>query len=163
MKAFTLIELIFVILILALLSSVAVYYIPDNTLNENTKILKEKILSKRSNAINFIAKDKETNLTCIEFNITKLNEDENSSRVNFHFSKRITMKVNGCDNSNNNDFESNKTICFDRFGRSFVGEVDDKLGNLCHNNAEVSLKYKGKEANITIYSISGAVKINEKN
>ena len=163
MKAFTLIELIFVILILALLSSVAVYYIPDNTLHENIKILKDKILEKRSNAVNFISQGKENNLTCIEFDINSLNKDENSSRVGFHFSKRITVKLGGCDNAANIDFEDNKTICFDRFGRPFVGEVDDKLENLCHNNAEISFEYKNKDSNITIYSISGAVKINEKN
>ena len=161
MKAFTLIELIFVILILAIMSAVAVYFIPDNTLSENAKILKEKILGKRSNAINFIAEGEETNLTCIEFDINALNKDENSSRVSFHFSKRITISLSGCSNSNNIDFESNKTICFDRFGRPFAGEVDDKLGNLCHNNAEILLKYKNKEANLTIYSISGVVEINE--
>jgi len=161
-KAFTLIELIFVILILALMSAVAVYYIPDNTLNENIKILKDKILEKRSNAINFISKNEEMNLTCIEFNITKLNQDENNSRVTFRFSKRITISLSGCRNSNNINFENNKTICFDRFGRPFVGAVDDKLGNLCHNNANILLKYKSKDQNITVYSISGAVRINEK-
>jgi len=157
-KAFTLIELIFVILILALMSTVAVYYIPDNTLNENVKVLRDKILQKRSNAINFFAKDNENNLTCIEFDINKLNEDENSSRVNFHFSKRITIKVSGCDSVSGIDIETNKTACFDTFGRVFVGNVDDKLENLCHNNINISLSYKGKEKNLTIYSISGVVK-----
>ena len=156
MKAFTLIELIFVIIILALLSAVAVYYIPDNTLYENTKVLKEKILDKRSNAINFISN--ENNLICIEFDINKLNEDENNSRVKFKFSKRLTINTYGCDNKANISFENNKTICFDRFGRPFVGEVDDKLKNLCNNNAIISISYKNKEKNVTIYPISGAVK-----
>ena len=158
MRAFTLIELVFVILILALMSSIAVYYIPDNTLSENQKILREKILEKRSNAINFMAKDSENNLTCIEFNITKLNEEENSSRVSFHFSKRVSINVNGCENRAGIDFATEKKICFDKFGRPFVKEVDDKLENLCHNNAYILLTYKKKDKNITIYSISGAVK-----
>jgi len=156
--AFTIIELIFVILIFALLSSIAVYYIPDNTLNENVKILKDKILEKRSNGINLISSDKENNLTCIEFNITKLNEDENNSRVKFRFSKRITISLGGCENANGINLEDNKTICFDRFGRPFIGEVDDKLKNLCHNNANILLDYRGKEKNLTIYFISGVVR-----
>ncbi len=154
MKAFTLIELIFVILILALMSAVAVYYIPDNTLFKNAEMLKEKVLSKRSNAINFFADNNENNTTCIEFDINKLNEDESSSRVPFYFSKRIKISVSGC----NSGFENNKTICFDGFGRPFEGEVDDKLQNLCHNNAIISLDYKNKEINLTIYSITGAVR-----
>ena len=156
MRGFTLIELIFVILILALVSAVAVYYIPDNTLSDNTKVLKDKILDKRSNSINFISTD--SNLTCIEFDINKLNEDENNSRVKFKFSKRITLEVSGCENKAGINFENNETICFDRFGRPFVGEVDDKLEKLCNNNAIISLKYKNKEKNLTIYTISGAVR-----
>ena len=156
MRGFTLIELIFVILILALMSAVAVYYIPDTTLDNNAKVLKEKILDKRSNSINFISN--EGNLTCIEFDIDKLNKDENSSRVKFRFSKRISFNLKGCDNKAGISFENNKTICFDKFGRPFVGEVDDKLKNLCNNNVIISLNYRDKEKNITVYTISGAVR-----
>ena len=158
MRGFTLIELVFVILILALLSAVAVYYIPDTTLDNNAKVLKDKILDKRSNSINFISSD--SNLTCIEFDIDKLNKDENSSRVKFKFSKRVTFDLSGCSNKAGINFENNKTICFDRFGRPFVGEVDDKLENLCNNNAIITVKYEAKkqEKNITIYTISGAVR-----
>jgi len=156
-RGFTLIELIFVIIILAIMSAVGVYYIPDPTLQESTNVLKSKILNKRSNAINFITNN-ENNITCIEFNITKLNEDENSSRVKYHFSKRLTLKVSGCVNNANIDFESNKTICFDSYGRPFVAKVDERLNDLCQNNAIISLDYKTKEKNITIYKMSGFVK-----
>ena len=157
MRGFTLIEMIFVIVILALLSSVASYYLPDNTLHENAKILKEKILDKRSNAINFAVVG-ENNLTCVVFETDKLNSDENASRVKYHFSKRVKISLSGCDNRGGIDFDENKTICFDKFGRAFAGAVDDKLENLCNNNAIISLSYKSKDKNITIYTISGAVR-----
>ena len=157
MRGFTLIELIFVIIILAIISAVGVYYIPDPTLQESANVLKSKILNKRSNAINFITKS-ENNITCIEFNITKLNKEENSSRVKYHFSKRVTLKTTGCKNNANIDFETNKTICFDSYGRPFVGEVDEKLDNLCQNDANISIDYKNKEKNIIIYKISGVVR-----
>ena len=156
MRGFTLIELIFVIIILAIVSAVGVYYIPDPTLQESANVLKSKILNKRSNAINFIT-DSENNITCIEFNISKLNKDENSSRVRYHFSKRLTLKVSGCANAGI-DFEDNKTICFDAYGRAFAGEVDEKLNNLCNSDANVSIDYKNKEKNITIFKISGFVR-----
>ena len=157
MRGFTLIELIFVIIILSIISAIGVYYIPDPTLQESVNVLKSKIFNKRSNAINFITN--ENNITCIEFNISKLNEDENSSRVKYHFSKRLVLKVKGCDTSLYGvNFENNKTICFDSYGRAFAGKVDEKLNNLCQSNAIISLDYKTKEKNITIYKTSGFVR-----
>ena len=158
MRGFTLIELIFVIIVLSILSAVAVYYIPNPTLVQSVNVLKSKILSKRSNAINFIASKNENNVTCIEFDINKLNEDENSSRVKYHFSKRLSLSLNGCENDAGIDFEVNKTICFDTYGRPFVGEVDKKLNNLCESDAKISVDYKNKEKNITIFKISGFVR-----
>ena len=158
MRGFTLIELLFVIIILSLLSAVAVYYIPDPVLQESFNVLKSKILNKRSNAINFIADNSDNNITCIEFDIKKLNKDENSSRVKYHFSKRLSLKTNGCENSAGINFENNKTICFDSYGRPFAGYVDDKLNNLCNSDANISLDYKNKEKNLTIYKTSGFVR-----
>ena len=156
MKAFTLIELIFVIVIISLLSAVAVYYIPDPTLQEAFNVLKSKTFNKRSNAINFVNYE-DNNISCIEYTIKALNEDENNSRVKYHFSKRLSLSVSGCD-TNGIDFENNKTICFDSYGRAFAGIVDKTLNNLCENNAIITLKYKNKEKNLTIYQISGFVR-----
>ena len=145
MKAFTLIEVIFVIIIAGIMTFIGLEYLPDNTLVSDYQMLKQKILQKRSNALgyNYIG---ENNQTCIEFDKDWLNNDDNNSKVGYVFKSEI-----------NSDVEGN-VICFDYEGRVFKGEVDSNLSNLLHKEVIVTLKYKNKEKNITIYPISGEIR-----
>ncbi|RUM55465.1 MAG: hypothetical protein DSY40_03955 [Nautilia sp.] len=151
MKAWTLIELIFVILIVGLISIIGVNSIPDNTLLNNSKFLYNKILEKKSNAIAFEAdmnNSEENRSVCITFTKEWIQNDENYSKVKFNFSNRINIT------------STNSTICFDYLGRPYAGAVDlDRFSNLLHNEVNVSLDYDNKEKNITIYPISGYVEI----
>jgi len=151
MKAWTLIELIFVILIVGLISIVGVNSIPDNTLLNNSKFLYNKILEKKSNAIAFEAdmnNSEENRSVCITFTKEWIQNDENYSKVKFNFSNRINISA------------TNSTICFDYLGRPYAGAVDlDNFSNLLHNEVNISLDYNNKEKNITIYPISGYVEI----
>ena len=146
MRAFTLIEMIFVLIIIGILSIVAVEFIPDNTLIDNTKALKNLINEKKSFALGYEANmsdpdDKEK--VCITFDKDALNKEENSSKVKYFFKADI---------SSNYD-----TICFDRFGRVYKNSIDDENKNLLHENVKITLKYKNKIKIIIIHKITGFV------
>ena len=150
MRAFTLIELIFVLILIGVLSTVAIMHMPNNTLAVDTQTLKFLILQKKSNALNFKAdmnNADENKTVCITLTKSALNEEENSSKVRYFYKSAIS--VSGLKNGN--------TVCFDEYGRPFDGRVNDDLSGLCKENVIISLSYKGKERNITIYKESGAV------
>ncbi len=145
MKAFTLIELIFVIIIAAVMTFLGFEYMPDNTLVSDYQMLKQKILQKRSNALGY-SYTGENNLTCIKFDKDWLNSDDNSSKVRYLFKSDITSDVEG------------NEICFDSLGRPFKGGVDENLTKLLHTRIIIKLSYKGNEKNITLYPISGEIR-----
>jgi len=146
-RAFTLIEMIFVLIIIGILSFIAIGFIPDNTLTDNTKALKNLINEKKSFALGYEANmsdpdDKKK--VCITFDKAILNSEENNSRVKYFF------KVDDINSTVN-------TICFDRFGRMYKNSIDSKNSNLLHENVKITLKYKNKTKNIIIHKITGFV------
>jgi len=146
MKAFTLIELIFVIIIMGILSFIAVSYIPDDTLIDNTKALKNLINLKETYALGYEANmsdDNDKKKVCITFDKNTLNNEENSSKIRYYFKADISSNV--------------QTVCFDKFGRPFENSIDTKDSNLLHKNVTITLSYKNKDKNITIYPITGYV------
>jgi len=153
MRAFSLIELIFVIIIMGILTFVGLEFIPDETLVVDTQMLKQKILDKKSNALGFDYTG-ENNLTCITFSKDALNFDENltsKTKVErYKFKSQISIK--GLKNGNR--------ICFDAMGRPFEGKVDKNLTNLLHNYIIIKLKYRNEKNTIILYPITGALKVN---
>ena len=146
MRAFTLIEMIFVLIIIGILSIVAIEFIPDNTLTDNTKALKNLINEKKSFALGYEANmsDSDDNKkVCITFDKDTLNKEENNSRVKYFFKADI---------SSNYD-----TICFDRFGRVYKNSIDDENKNLLHKNVKITLKYKNKTKTIIVHKTTGFV------
>ncbi|RUM56619.1 MAG: hypothetical protein DSY40_01970 [Nautilia sp.] len=150
-KGWSLIEIIFVILIVGLISRVAINVIPDNTLLNNTNYLYNKILEKKSNAIGFqadISNSDENRSVCIKFTRDWLVNDENYSKVKFKFSRRVELN------------STQEVVCFDYLGRPYKDSIDlDSFNNLLHQEVNITLKYNGKEKNLTIYPISGYVEI----
>jgi hypothetical protein len=151
--AFTLIEIIFVIILVAILAIGALNSIPDNTLINNTEFIYGKILEKKANALGFLANmnDKDENRSvCIVFDNDWLKEDENFSKVKFKLSNRVQIDA------------ENKTICFDYLGRPYGGDVDlINFNNLLHKSVDINITYvKDKRyKTITIYPITGYVEI----
>jgi len=151
MKAFTLIEMIFVIILVGLISISAINAIPDNTLMNNTQFIYNKILEKKANALSFMAKmdNKDENRSvCITFDEEWLKNDENFSRVKFDLSNRVQISSNF------------KTICFDYLGRPYNGDVNlTNFDNILHQNVDINVTYNAKHKEITIHPISGFVEI----
>jgi prepilin-type N-terminal cleavage/methylation domain-containing protein len=151
MRAFSLIELIFVIVIMGVLTFTGLQFIPDEKLTVYTQMLKAKILEKKSNALGYRYTG-DNNLTCITFNKDWLTLDENNSKVKYDFNKTyISISIEP-------DLNENR-LCFDYLGRDYNGSVDENLTNLIHNEVNITLTYRNNEQNIiTVYPISGAVK-----
>ncbi len=146
MKAFSLIELIFVIVIMGVLSFIAVSYIPDNTLSDNTKALKNLIKLKETYALGYEANMSDENdkkKVCITFDKNYINNEENSSKIRYYIKSNINSDV--------------RIVCFDKFGRPFENSVDINDKNLLHKNVIITLKYKNKDKKITIYQTTGYV------
>jgi len=151
MKAFTLIELIFVIVIVGIISMGALNAIPDNTLKNNTHYIYSKILEKKANALGFIANmdnEDENRTVCITFTKDWLKQDEKLSKVKFDLSNRIEITP------------QHKTICFDYLSRPHKGKVDlIKFDNLLYNSSEINISYNKKQETIIIYPMTGDIQI----
>ena len=151
MKSFTLIEMIFVIILVGLISIGAINSIPDNTLSNNVKFVYNKILEKKANALSFMANmnDADENRSvCVTFDEDWLRNDENYSKVKFDFSHRVTVS------------SDKETICFDYLGRPYDGSVNlINFDNILHEKVDITIKYKKSYKKITIYPISGNVEI----
>lgn len=146
MRAFTLIELIFTIVLMGLLTFIGISYMPDNTLHDDAKELTNLIKLKETYAIGYEANmsdDNDKKKVCITFDKDTLNNEENNSKIRYYFKSDITSNVN--------------TVCFDKFGRPFDDEVDTKDANLSDKNVTITLTYRNKEKNVTIYKITGYV------
>ena len=145
-KSFTLIELIFVLVLMGILTFVGVSYMPDNTLGDDAKALINLIKLKETYAIGYeadMSDDNDKKRVCIELNTTKLNEEENSSRIKYFFKSQISANYD--------------TICFDKFGRPFDSSVDSKDENLIDDNVTITLQYRDKNKTVIIHKITGYV------
>jgi len=151
MKSFTLIEVIFVIIIVGLLSIGAINAIPDNTLLNNTNFLYNKILEKKANALGFMANmdnADENRTVCLTFTKEWIKNDENYAKVKFNLSNRINIS------------SEYNTICFDYLGRPYKTKVDLKtFDNLLHKQTEINISYQNQQKTIKILPISGYVEI----
>jgi len=145
-RGFSLIELIFVLIIIGILSAVGAGYIynSENVVLSDANILKQKLLEKRSNALGFIAdmdNEEEKNAVCLDIDKDNLSED--SDKIKYTFKSDIDSFYD--------------TLCFDSFGRIYKGNVN--IGNLIHNEFNITLRYKNNEKNLTVYPVSGYVKV----
>ena len=150
MKSFTLIELIFVIIIVGILSVLGIESIPDNTLINNTHFVYNKILEKKANAIGFnadMSKSDENRTVCITFTKDWIKNDENYSKVKFNLSNRISISADI------------NTICFDSLGRPYDGAVKNDFSNMLHTKKQITLTYNNNSKNIIIYPMTGYVEI----
>jgi len=146
-RGFSLIELIFVLIIIGVLSVIGAGYIynGENVLLSDANVLKQKLLEKRSNALGFMAdmnKEDEKNSVCLKINKDDLSKD--SDKVKYIFKSTINSSWD--------------ILCFDSFGRIYHDEVN--ISNLIPNEFNITLKTEDNNKKIlTVYPISGYVKV----
>ena len=149
-QSFTLLELIFVIIIVSLMAIGAKNAIPDDTLINSTNYLKAKILDKRANALGYetnLSNAGDEHLVCIKFDRDWLRDDEKLSKVKVQLSKKVTISAD-CN------------LCFDYLGRTHKNSIDlDKFSTLLHSSVDVNISYNNKYKTIRVYPITGYTEI----
>jgi len=147
LKAFSLIELTFVIIIMGVLTFSALKFIPDNTLANDKKMLKLKIMQKKLNALGY-KKIGFNDYVCITFDREYLNNEDKNSNKKMYYTLKSNINVYG--------LKGNR-VCFDNFGRIYDNEIDINLKNLINDFVIIKLTYKNSEENITLYPLMGAI------
>jgi len=156
-KAFTMIELIFVIVLIGILTNVGLTFLPDNRLINDTNFLIMKIKAKQKGAIGYdiyksgkpwqipTKNSLEYNLTCIELNTTILEQNDNKSQTPYKFSSTISV-------------DKNKTICFDEDARPYH-QNSSGGEQLLLTSLDINLTLKGQTKKLSIMPVSGFVHI----
>lgn len=158
-KAFTMIELIFVIILISIISSVGIGFIPNYDLQNDTNFILMNIKEKQKNALNNdinslgaefweqpIEDSDEYNLTCVKFTKDSLEK--------LDIKNSYTIK---------SSISSVPTLCFDFLGRPY--EYNDTLNSkvqLLLVNIDINVTKNNNSKNISVYPMSGYAKINEK-
>ena len=144
-KAFTFIELIFVIVIMGIMASVASSSFRSNYLLNDTNFIALKIKNAQFLGIGYEHLDfgggvsSSDRTGCIKINKSKLEENE------LNYKLHVTLSP------------SDTTICFDSKGRPHEDSFD---GTLLTSQKIITLSYNEKENNISIEPITGYVIVN---
>lgn len=159
-KAFSMIELIFVIILISVLAGIGSAFIPSYTLINDTNFVLQKLQEKQKNAINYdtnnfdgssawknhIVDSFDYNQTCLKLEKDSLNTIENSSNSQKKYEIKSIIGV---------PFSS-KILCFDFLGRPYVyGALQ-----LLPDSVDINISKNSAEYNtISVYPISGYAKI----
>ena len=148
-KAFTLIELIFVIVIIGIMAGIASSSFKTNYLLDDTnfivlKIKNAQFLGLGYEHLKFGGGTISDRTGCIDIEKSAL--EENATEKNeMNYKLHITLDP------------ADTTICFDSKGRPHYDNFD---GELLTSQKTISLTYNGEENNITIEPITGFVIVN---
>lgn len=146
-KAFSMVELIFIIVLMGILSKVGSVFIPDNKLLNDTNYMSMKIKEAQKNAIGYD-----------HFNwgmktLWDLNRSDYSracitcDKAFFEsLDHNLTLNVTRLDGSV-------MSFCFDAMGRPYI------QGKLLDQSIDINVTYKNAVATISIKPVSGYVQI----
>ena len=146
-KAYTLIELIFVIIIIGIMSAVGASAFKPTYLRDDTNFIQAKIKQAQFLGIGY---------NHIAFGGASLGVDYKSGCIKLKKSafSEDTSKKDGTSYILHIDDFDYGTICFDATGRP---HEDDFNGTLLTSQLVINLKYSSKERNISIEPITGYV------
>ncbi len=143
-SGFTIVELIFVIVLVGIMAYVGGNFLPDNRLLSDTNFLTMKIKQAQKNALLYDAVgflkpwSVENNSTCIDLNTTKLETKETKAQKPHKFSSTISV-------------DGNSTLCFDIFGRPYQG------GHLLLKNLDANITKGTTTRSLSLLPVSGYV------
>lgn len=145
-KAFSMIELIFIIVILGVLATAMKMNMPDNRLLTDTNFITQQIKAKQIYALsydnfNYTTQAFIDDKTCVYINKDALNLDEkNSTKSNpYQISSKTIITPNDLN------------ICFDNFGRPY------NVNNFINMSILFNIAYKDRNKTINIMPFSGNV------
>ncbi len=148
--AFTMVELVFIIVLMGLLTKIASSYMPDNRLLNDTHYISMKIKEQQKNAIGYdtfqfgsnqywsipTRYSQDFNLTCIDSNATYLESLDREKSYKFTLT-----------------FDNNITICFDSLGRPYGGVP----AQLFLSDTDINVTYNSIKSRISVLPYSGYV------
>jgi Tfp pilus assembly protein FimT len=148
-NAFSMIELIFIIVLIGILAKIGSSFIPDNKLLNDTHYVSMKIKEQQKNALGYdnfsFGSSKvwdinrsDFNRTCITCNKSFFESLDSNSSLN----AEITC--------------SNTPFCFDSVGRPY-----DATERLLLQKIDISVNYNGKIKTLSVLPMSGYVIINQ--
>lgn len=148
-KAFTLIELIFVIVLIGILGGLGVSSLKVDYANKDGQFLLLKIKETRYKAIGY---EGENNASCITLDKNATNTAEkNDPKVKNPYKMRSNISLSF-------SLTKNK-LCFDSFGRPHKGDAYDangiKLNNLMKNFLTIDVTNGSDTCTIRVHPLSG--------
>ena len=151
-RAVTLLELIFVMVIIGILIGIGVYTFRPKYLQNDADFVYMNILQAKYRGVNYDKSLHDTStddsIGCIELSETAIKNRAKSA----HYTFRSQIVVN--------DNDSNLTLCFDSYGRPHLDDNLTSFSSLLKSKKTlVSLQYKNQEVNITIFPQSGYIQI----
>lgn len=153
-RGFTMLELIFVIILISILSSIGIGFIPNHDVMNDTNFISMQVKEKQKNALNYdtnafttrpwylVQNSLEYNLTCIELDKDVINTIEASKNEQ----KTYQIKTDIISSL------ASKTLCFDFLGRPYEHDTEQLL----LQNVDINVSDK----HISVFPMSGYVKIN---
>jgi len=143
-NAFSMIELIFIIVLMGILAKVGSGFLPDNKLLNDTNFISMKIKEKQNSALGYDnfhfgsatfwdESSADFNRTCLKFDKTYLETLD----VSYALVSSVTPSI--------------LTLCFDGLGRPYVSQ------GLLHQSIDVNVSYKNKINTISVSPMSGYV------
>ena len=143
-KAFSMIELIFIILLIGILAKIGSGFIPDNKLLNDTHYIVMKIKEAQKNAIGYddfnFSNPKYWDINRSDYNRTCIT-------CNKDFFEKLEGKILYIDN---NVSPANAKICFDSYGRPY-----DENGTLMRQKSVIKVSYKQQYKTISVFPITG--------
>lgn len=142
-KAFSMIELIFIIIILGILATTMKMNMPDNRLLLDVNFITQKIKEKQIYALSYDNFDYTNGefidgATCIYINKDALNLDEKNSAKSSPYQIR-------------SEISDDNNICFDNLGRPF------NVNNFTNMPISFNISYKNNDKTIKIMPFSGCI------
>lgn len=152
-KAFTLTELIFVMIVIGILVGVGFSSLNPNYLSRDSEFVLIKIKQARYNAIGN-DNHEETN-NCIQITKKDINDKEISDKSQTPYKLHVDIQI-----ISPNSFNSDNKLCFDSLGRPYNGDSYTSTGNLkldklIKNFLDIKLTYNSKNCTIRVYPYGG--------
>lgn len=150
MKAFTLTELIFVIIIIAILNMTGLYYMKPHYLMNDTNFVMMKIKNTKYQAVGYSKNLQGLGNINYSIGCISMSKLDDTTGTNYKFHSKLSSVSPSTVN----------TLCFDQYGRIHNGSLDgnqSRLSSLLDRNVTITITHSGDSSRIIIYPFSGYI------